>query len=191
MNTSVGTRPRARFAAAAGLLVALAVASAGPASSKSSSVRPPTAKAHGLSLTEMAEAVAPFSVSDNNPAAYPDTPLQVLYIDGVDDWQVVVGGVVATANDSFTVASGTTLYVPLFNLTDVPPFLGPFPSTPAEASSYFFDLAHYGSFEIVVDGVATPIGPSTWSVPSPRKGAGPGSSPSGRSSARSASVPAR
>jgi hypothetical protein len=54
----------------------------------------------------------------------------------------------------------TTLYVPLFNLTDVPPFLDPFPTTPAEASSYFFDLARYGgSFEIVVDGVATPIGP--------------------------------
>ena len=141
MNTSVATRPRAPFAGAAGLLVALAIASAGPAWSASSRVRPATAKAHGVSLTEMAEAVAPFTMSDNNPAAYPDTPFQVLYIDGVDDWQMVDGGVVATANDSFTVAPGTTLYVPLFNLTDVQPFLEPFPSTPAEASSYFFDLA--------------------------------------------------
>ncbi len=173
MNTSVATRPRARFAAAAGLLVALAVASAGPAWSKGSSVRPPTAKAHGLSLTEMAEAVAPFTVSDNNPAAYPDTPLQVLYIDGVDDWQMVDGGLVATANDSFTVAPGTTLYVPLFNLSDVPPYLEPFPSTPAEASPYFFDLSQFGgSFEIVVDGVATPIGPEYLVGPITDEGSG-------------------
>jgi hypothetical protein len=108
----------------------------------------------------MAEAVAPFTLSDNDPAAYPDTPLRVLYIDGVDNWQMVDGGLVATANDSFTVAPGTTLYVPLFNLGEQPPYLEPFPSTPAEASSYFFDLTQFGgSFEIVVDGVATPIGP--------------------------------
>ncbi len=159
MNTSLATRPRARLASAAGLLVALAIASAGPAWSAGSHVRPPAAKPHGVSLTEMAAAVAPFTLNDNDPAHYPHTPFQVLYISGVDEWQEVDGGLVATANDSFTVAPGTTLYVPLFNLTDVPPALGVFPSTPAEAAAYFFDPAQYGGdFEIVVDGVATPIG---------------------------------
>lgn len=161
MNTSLATRPRARLASAVGLLVALAlaIASAGPAWSAGSHVRPPGAEPHGVSLTEMAAAVAPFTLNDNDPAHYPDTPFQVLYISGVDEWQEVDGGLIATANDSFTVAPGTALYVPLFNLTDVPPALAGFPSTPAEAAPYFFDPAQYGGdFEIVVDGVATPIG---------------------------------
>ena len=159
MNTSLATRPRARLASAVGLLLALAIASAGPAWSAGSHVRPPAARPHGVSLTEMAAAVAPFTLNDNDPADYPDTPVQILYITGVDEWQEVDGGVIATANDSFTVAPGTTLYVPLFNLTDIPPALGGFPSTPAEAVPYFFDPAQYGGdFEIVVDGVATPIG---------------------------------
>ena len=159
MNTSLATRHRAGVASAVALLAVLAIASAGPAWSAPSHVRPPATKPHGVSLTEMAAAVAPFTLNDNAPAHYPTTPFQVLYISGVDEWQEVDGGLTAPANDSFTVAPGTMLYVPLFNVTDLPPALGGFPSTPVEATTYFFDPAQYGGdFEIVVDGVATPIG---------------------------------
>lgn len=158
MNSSPRTRRGAIVASAFTLLVALGVASAGPAWSSGGGVLPASAKPHGYSLTQMASAVAPFTMSDNDPAFYPDTPFQILHVDDID-YQMVGSGIVATATQSFTVSTGTPLYVPILNSTNAAPVVGTFPSTPEEAPFNFFDPSEYGgTFEIDVDGSTTPIG---------------------------------
>lgn len=160
MSISAVARLGRHVATAAALLTAVAVASAGPAWTAPSHVLPPKAAPHGYSLAEMGAATADFSFNLNDPADYPDTPFQILYIDDVDIQIGNDGGVVATAENSFTVAPGTPLYVPIFNVTDDAPVFGQFPTSPGQAADYFFGPSQYGAqgFEIIVDGVATPIG---------------------------------
>ena len=129
-----------------------------------------TESPHGYSLTEMASAVAPFTMSDNDPAAYPATPFQVLHVDNID-YQLVDSGIVASATQSFTVRPGTPFYVPVFNATDGPPVVGTFPATAADAPFNFFDPSQYGgTFEIVVDGSTTPLGADYLAGPVPVQG---------------------
>ena len=65
------------LAAAAGVLSSAMAASA---LATSSAVLPPAAKPFGWSLERMTGALAVFTASGNNPAFYPDTPFQVLYV---------------------------------------------------------------------------------------------------------------
>lgn len=130
------------------LAVAILVGSfalASPATATRNPVLPPSAKPHGYSLTRMAAAVAVFSSSGNQAAYYPKTPFQILYKNN--------------AGNTFVVKRGTRFYVPLFNVDDSPPVFGTFPTTAAQARKYFFDPAQIGGqgFQIVVDGVATPL----------------------------------
>jgi hypothetical protein len=134
-------------------------------------VMPAPATPHGWSLHDMATAVAPFTRSGNDLAHYPETPFQVLYVTDID-FTAAGAGVLATGTNGFSVPLGTSFYVPVFNVNDVPPVLGEFPTTPAGAASYFFGQSQYGGrdFEVVVDGAGTPIGPAYLAGPVPVAG---------------------
>ncbi len=113
-------------------------------------VQPPNAKPAGYSLTDMAEELAYFSVSGNDPAYYPDTPFQILSI----DYGVYPGPT------TFQVKTGTRFFVPIVYTTDtpIPPTL--FPDGSTSAARYFFDPQYLGAhMEIEVDGDTTCIGP--------------------------------
>src|SRR6476659_5160909 len=112
------------------------------AAAEGGAVLPPNAEPHGYSLTDMTRAVARFNDSGNDPAYYPDTPFQILYVNRPNH------------TGSFTVKPGTAFYVPVVNVNDSPPVLGVFPTTPAEARRYLTDPAQLGGhdFKIVVDG---------------------------------------
>ena len=105
-------------------------------------VLPPKAKPHGYSLTDMASAIALFTTSGNNSAYYPATPFQIL---SEDTSTVVVtptgGGIVVTGGNSFTVASGTPFFVPVFYVDDSPTIIGTFPTAACDAAAYVFDKA--------------------------------------------------
>jgi hypothetical protein len=122
-------------------------------------VLPPTASPHGYSLTDMARATALFTNSGNDLAQYPQTPFQVLFVDwstlGLED--LGDGGLLFTAGNSFTVASGTPLYVPLLSMNDSPPVIGAFPSNASDTATYFFGQDQTGvrDLEVLVDGHAT------------------------------------
>lgn len=159
MTDSPTKSRRAAIASAFSVLFLAAVVTAPPALASGGHVLPPQASPHGYSLTKMAKATAPFGFNGNDPALYPNTPFQILYIDGYDV-EEVDSGIVATGHKSFTAPRSSLFYVPIFSLTDNPSFLAPFPETPAAASSYFFDQAQHGAnFTITVDGSTTPIGP--------------------------------
>ncbi len=59
-------------------------------------VLPPKARPLGYSLDEMASVVANFSISENDPALYPDTPFQIIY---------------NRPDNTYTVKPGTHLYL--------------------------------------------------------------------------------
>ena len=119
-------------------------------SHSSSHVMPSTAKIAGYSLTDMAQQLAYFSTSGNNPAYLPQTPFQILYI---QNWSTYTG--------SFTVRPGTHLFMPLGSFDDSPPVIGTFPSDLGSAQKYVFYPDQVGAkYEVVVDGVTTSIGPS-------------------------------
>ena len=115
-------------------------------------VMPPEAKPYGYSLGDVAKAIAYFTASGNNEALKPNTPFQILYLNGTN---------------AFTVKTGTKFFVPLFGFDDSPPVLGQFPTTQEEAEFYFFDQSEVGVefAEIVVDGQVTEIGPEYASAP--------------------------
>ena len=146
-------------AAAAGALIS---ALAGSALATSSAVLPPAAKPLGWSLERMTGALAVFTASGNNPAFYPDTPFQVLYVrDGAFQVQPLPpDGLRFTGSSTFTVRPGTKFFVPMANANDSPPFPVPFPDTHEEAIPYFFGDAQYGArgWQISVDGKRKPIG---------------------------------
>ena len=171
MTSSTAVRRAYRMATALSVALVLGVASGAPGWAKSGAVVPAKASPYGVSLTEMAAAVAPFTFSGNDPAHYPDTPFQVLYVDGFDV-EIIDGGLVATGAKTFTVEPGTSFYLPIFNVNDAPPVLGVFPTSAADAPFYFFDQSQVGAqdFEIVVDGTSTPIGPSFLAGPVPIAG---------------------
>ncbi len=126
-----------------GLAVAL---SAKPAFAGGGNVLPPTAKPSGYSLAAMADALAYFSTSFNDPAYYPKTPFQILYLNGTN---------------SFTVKTGTQFFVPLLFITDSPPLLGDFPADASETAAYYFSEEELGLnyAEIEVDGKVTSLSP--------------------------------
>jgi hypothetical protein len=113
-----------------------------------------TARPSGYTLEDMAQAVAPFSISGNNLDFYPDTPFQILYVDSsnVDP---------STGTNTFTVSQGTKLFVPvLFFDDDSPPILGDFPVDSSTVEEYFFSEEQIGAhdLQIEVDGRVTWIG---------------------------------
>lgn len=166
MISSTTSRRRARIASAVGLATLVTLAWAAPGWTSGGSVMPASATPYGYSLQDMTRAVAPFTRGGNDPALYPPTPFQVLYINDYDV-SLVDGGAVATGTNAFSVAAGVSFFVPLFNVNDAPPVLGVFPTTAAEAPFYFFDQSQYGGrdFEVIVDGAKTPIGAQYLSGP--------------------------
>ena len=63
----------------AALGINLGAAPPAGAAERDGKVLPPAAKPHGWTLDDMADAVAIFSISGNDPAFYPDTPFQIIY----------------------------------------------------------------------------------------------------------------
>jgi hypothetical protein len=141
---------------------ALCSALASSALAASSPVLPPAAKPLGWSLERMTGALAVFTASGNNPAYYPDTPFQILYVkDGAFQVEALPpDGLRITGSSTFTVQAGTTFFVPMANADDSPPFPAPYPRNHAEAIPYIFGDTQYGArgWEISVDGKRTPIG---------------------------------
>ena len=131
--------------AAALALVCVASAGAGRGSGRGGgNVLPPSAKPSGYSLADMAEALAYFSTSGNDPQFYPDTPFQVLHI---------------SDTNAFTVRPGTRFFVPVLYVDDSPPILGDFPADAEDAAAYVLGEDQLGAqFEIEVDGRVTPLG---------------------------------
>jgi hypothetical protein len=141
---------------------ALCSAIASSALATSSPVLPPTAKPHGWSLERMTGALAVFTASGNNPAYYPDTPFQILYVrDGAFEFEELPrDGLRITGSSTFAVRPGTKFFVPMANANDSPPFPDPFPDNREEAIPYFFGDAQYGArgWQISVDGERKSIG---------------------------------
>jgi len=124
-------------------------------------VMPAGAQPHGWSLARMTGALALFTTGGNDPANYPDTPFQVLYVDPSTVNVVPVnGGLQTVGSNTFTVPVGTSFFVPLFNVDDSPPVLGTWPANHQEAIGYFFGASQIGArgFEITIDGQSASIG---------------------------------
>ena len=153
-----------RSMASAGLIGAVAAR-------EGTHVLPPTACPHGVSLSAMAAFMAPFTMSGNEPAYYPATPFQVLYVDTIDV-RPAGTGTVASGTNAFTASAGTYFYTSLFAATDGTPVLGTFPLSPAEAPAYLFDPGQWGAreFEVIVDGSSTPLAPEYVAGPHPYTG---------------------
>lgn len=112
-------------------------------------VLPPTARPHGYSLIEAAAATAYFNTGPRTLETLPqDFPFQILYI---------------TADNTFTVRTGTMFYVPVLYSSDVDAALWPFPDVtdPVAVTAYYFDPAQLGAefMHIIVDGKVNEIGP--------------------------------
>jgi hypothetical protein len=124
-------------------------------------VLPSTAQPFGWSLSRMTGALAFFTISGNDPAYYPDTPFQVLYLaQGTGTSEMVDGGLHITGSSTFTVRPNTSFFVPVFSVDDSPPVIGTWPTTHEQAVAYFFDPAQVGAkgLEITVDGRTSPLG---------------------------------
>ena len=132
---------RRKFTALLAGIVCLGLAaSASPGSGR---VLPPEATPLGYSLTDMAAAVANFSISGNDPEYFPDTPFQLIY--GPD-------------GNTFTVSPGTFFYVKFFFINDAEPVIGDWPADESEVEEYMFGSAQLGAdFELVVDGRVTSL----------------------------------
>lgn len=117
----------------------------------------------GWSLTRITAAAAAFDVSNNTPSDYPSTPFQLLYYaPSTLTVTSMNGGVAFSGSNSFRVAAGTPFFVPMFSVDDSPPVIGTFPTSHAQAVTYFFDPSQIGGqgFEITVDGKTTQLGSS-------------------------------
>src|SRR4051812_8760351 len=107
-------------------------------------VLPANATPLGYSLDGMASAVANFSISGNDPAYYPDTPFQIIY---------------RHPGNSFTVRTGTFLYLKFFFIDDSAPIFGDWPADKRGVEEYVFGRGQLGAhdLEVEVDGVVTSI----------------------------------
>ncbi len=122
-------------------------------------VLPAHARPDGYSLRDMAKRVAQFTTSGNDPAAYPETPFQILYT-ATFDAQPEDGGVIVTGENTFMVDSRTAFYVPLQNATDSEPVVGNWPADHRAAVHYFFARAQLGGhhYRVTVDGSDATLG---------------------------------
>ena len=130
------------------LLVALA---ARPVYADGGVVLAPTATPFGYTLADMAEELAFFDTTGNNPADYPDTPFQILYADFSNP----------TGANTFKVKRDTMFFVPLFSIDDSPPIIGNFPKhSGTNAGEYVLADGQLGADDVAieVDGVVTSIG---------------------------------
>ncbi len=155
-------RSRARAFAAVAIVLAFGLGNAAPsgAAAGGGRVLPPQARPFGYTLTDMAQEAALFTSTGNDPANYPDTPFQILFVDPATvEAEEVDGCLHVTGSNEFTTSVRTFYYVPIINFSDVPPIEGEFPTTPAEARAHFFDPDQLGGqFQIVVDGSSTAVG---------------------------------
>ncbi len=156
-------RSRARAFAAVAIVLALGLGNAAPSAAAAGGGRvlPPQARPFGYTLTDMAREAALFTSTGNDPANYPDTPFQILFLDpATQEAEEVDGCLHVTGSNEFTTSVRTFYYVPIINFSDIPPIVGEFLTTPAEARAHFFDPDQLGGqFQIVVDGSATAVGP--------------------------------
>lgn len=151
------------------ILVAIAVLASLALAGGGGNVMPPTARPHGYSLNDMTLKMALFQTSGNNPAYYPQTPFQVLYMNfmAVPPTHSDIScpapnggtGDLYSGANSFVVRSGTPFFVPLWSIDDSPPVLPPFPYDVSLAGHYFFDSSSVGGrdFEVIVDGQSTKL----------------------------------
>ncbi|MCC6367404.1 MAG: hypothetical protein IT165_28105 [Bryobacterales bacterium] len=148
------------------VLVSLAFAGGG------GNVMPSTARPYGYSLNDMTLKMALFQTSGNNPAYYPQTPFQVLYINFMVSPPTRTDiscpapnggtGDLYSGASSFVVRSGTPFFVPLWSVDDSPTVLPPFPYDASLAGQYFFDPSLVGGrdFEVIADGQSTKLSES-------------------------------
>ena len=127
------------------MVLAVVVSIPGVAQAKTGGGRVLPAQAHpaGYTLREMTRALALFTTSGNQPAYYPDTPFQILFM-APDTTQIEPDGTgfAQSGTNAFTVKAGTRFYVPVWNANDSPPVVGDFPTTACAARQrYFFDPA--------------------------------------------------
>jgi hypothetical protein len=158
-NRSIRSVIRAVVVTAAAIMIVSAASTA----YADGNVMPAPAQPHGTSRAEIAQALAPFTFSGNNPALLPLTPFQVLYGDASTiETNPDGSGFVETGSNAFSVRPGRSFFVPVFNADDSPPVLGTFPTDNAQAQQYLFDPAQLGGqdFQVVVDGVTTTLGPN-------------------------------
>ena len=157
------TLSKGRAFASVAIVVAFGLGNVAPsgAAAGGGRVLPSQARLFGYKLTDMAREVALFTSTGNDPANYPDTPFQILFVDPATvEAEEVDGCLLVTGSNEFTTSVRTFYYVPLINYSDIPPIEGEFPTTPAEARAHFFDPDKLGGqFQIVVDGSATVVGP--------------------------------
>lgn len=125
-------------------------------------VLPPEAMPYGYTLNDMASALALFNTSGNSPSYYPNTPLQILYVDPASITSTFPGdgGLIQTGTNSFTLATGRMFFVPLIWEDDSPPIIGNFPNDRSDAAFYIFDPSQVGFIDgaIAVDGKTTEVG---------------------------------
>jgi hypothetical protein len=157
---------KARMSATlAAVMLALAVSSVGSqsASAAGGHVLPSRARPHGYSLADLTRLSGAFTAGNSQDLdLIPETPFQILYRDiATEGFQFSNGGVLVTGSNVFTVKPGTQFFVPIQSATDGPPVAGVYPSDEKAAAHYFFDPSQLGArdYEIVVDGVTTPVGP--------------------------------
>jgi hypothetical protein len=97
----------------------------------------------------MAAATAVFNTGNRTQGQEPNTPFQILFTD------------VVTGNTTYSVKTGTMLYMPLFYNDNSPPVIGNFPDVTNKAALdfYNFDPSQFGlrSMEVEVDGKVTSL----------------------------------
>ncbi len=137
------TRIAQSLLASTGVCLGIAL-SAGAFAGQAGNVLPPNAQPKGWTLDRMAEVVADFSISGNDPAYYPDTPFQIIY---------------RHPGNSFTVKAGKFFYVNVVFFDDAPPIIGDWPTDKDAAASYVFGRDQLGGhdLEIEVDGAVTSL----------------------------------
>src|SRR5262249_20392404 len=91
----------------------LLVCAAGRAAADGGTVLPSAAAPSGYSLEDLAAEMAYFTTSHNTPAFSPDTPFQVLSLNGTNP---------------FTVTTSTRFFVPVAFIPASPPIIGDFPA---------------------------------------------------------------
>src|SRR4051812_37060134 len=118
VTSSQSTKPLAFLKGTLLLLAMLALTASMPL--RAGSILPPDATPLGYSITDMAQSVASFSLHNNDPAFYPQTPFQILYrLGNLQD---------PTGANTFYVKPGTFFYLKFFFIDDSAPIIGNWPA---------------------------------------------------------------